>query len=195
MGVFMRILVLAALALLTIVPSFARDIELNGSEIQVGALAQTDFQPAHEVLNIIRTSDSPEDITLLYSVGVQETVCVDWENRPFWVEGRWERVCYVQHNQQICNDVYRPGYYEYRQVCVKTEEVMTKDTKKLYLNFKKAENLEGNAREVFALEFNQKQARNDNHTIQVNKVEGAQDYDVKETTILGLKRTLKFIAK
>lgn len=191
----MRILALAALVLFTIVPSFARDIELNGSEVQMGALAQTDFQPAHELLNIVRTPDSPEEITLLYTVGVQETVCVKWETRPVWVEGRWERVCTVQNNQQVCHDVYRPGYYEYRQVCVKTQEVMTKDDKKLHLNFKKAQNLEGNAREVFALDFNQKHVRNDNHTIEANKIEGAQDYDIKETTILGFKRTLKFIAK
>ena len=191
----MRILVLAALALFTIVPSFARDIELNGNEIEMGALAQTDFQAAHEVLNVVRNADSPDEITLLYSVGVQETVCVKWETRPVWVEGHWDTVCQVVNNQQVCHQVYRPGYYEYRQVCVKTQEEMTKDDKKLYLNFKKAQNLEGNAREVFALEFNQKNVHNDNHSINVNKVEGAQDYNVKETTILGFKRTLKFSTK
>ncbi len=52
--------------------------------------------------------------------------------------------------------------------------------------------LEGNAREVFALEVAQRAVRSSIHDLAVQKIEGAQDYEVKEYTVLGFKRTLKF---
>lgn len=187
----MRLLfVLVAVALMG--SAFSRDIELNSQSFNLGALSQTDFQPAHEILNLVRSADTPDKIVLNYSLNVQETVCTRYETRPVWIPPYYETVCQTVNNQQICNQVYRPGYYDYQKVCVETKEMMISDSKKLYLDFGHVTKLEGNAREVFSLEINQKAVRSSRHDLVVQKIEGAQDYEVQEYNILGLKRTLKF---
>lgn len=188
----MRSLFLVFIALLSMSYALARDIELKSETIDLGALAQTDFKPAHETLNLVRTADSPEKIVLQYDLKTQETVCTRYETRPVWVPPYYDTVCQIVNNQQVCSQVYHPGYYEYRQVCVETTEKMISDDKKLYLDFGHIAKLEGNAREVFALEIAQRAVRSSIHDLGVQKIEGAQDYDVKEYTVLGFKRTLKF---
>ncbi len=188
----MRSLFLVIITLLSMSYAFARDVELKGETIDLGPLTQTDFQPAHETLNLIRTADSAEKIILQYSLKTQETVCTRYETRPVWVPPYYDTVCHTVNNQQVCNQVYHPGYYDYRQVCVETAEKMISDDKKLYLDFGHIAKLEGNAREVFALEVAQRAVRSSIHDLAVQKIEGAQDYEVKEYTVLGFKRTLKF---
>lgn len=191
----MRLVLTALVALMLFSQVFARDIDLQGESVTVGPLAQQDFQTAHETINFIRTTDTPNELTLLYSLNVQVTVCVRYEVRPVLIPSHYENKCFPQNGTVVCRDVFVPAHYENQQVCVKTEERMSTDDKKLYLDFKKAQKLEGNEREVFSFDFNQEKVRNDKHSINVQKVEGAHDYDVKETTILGFKRTLKFKTK
>jgi hypothetical protein len=71
----MRLVLTALVALMLFSQVFARDIDLQGESVTVGPLAQQDFQTAHETINFIRTTDTPNELTLLYSLNVQVIGC------------------------------------------------------------------------------------------------------------------------
>ena len=176
----MKYLVILSLLLSTFI--FAeemRTVELNSDKINIGAITQNREAPAEEEFLVVRKKDSPSSIKVTFNYNVRETVCTYYEYRDVWVPGQY--VCRTQPDGRVyCYDT--GGYYRSERYCRRWDEVANTEDKTIALHFKKANSLDENQMESFAITIKQKNYRSNSFTLSGSEVDVQSSYVIKETT-------------
>lgn len=135
----------------------SRQFELTSEKLVLGELSQTRGASAHETIEVTRTEDSPEKVTLQFSVEELTNVCSLWDYRDVWVPGYRDVVCHTDRfGNTHCRTIFHPGYYRSERFCAQYRSVPMKAYKEIRLNFKKAKELTAGEQEVFGVTLSQK---------------------------------------
>lgn len=139
--------------------SFAADrvIELNSKKVMVGQLAQDRGTAAQATLEVVRTTETPDLVELVFNFKKGDYVCTEYATRTVYEPGYYHVVCSTDHHgRQYCSRIYTGGYYRTYQECVRNEYRLFDDARVLKLNFKKAADLNAGERETFTVNFAQR---------------------------------------
>lgn len=139
--------------------SFAADrvIELNSKKVMVGELAQDRGTAAQATLEVVRTTETPDLVELVFNFKKGDYVCTEYATRTVYEPGYYRVICSTdRHGRQYCSRIYTGGYYRTYQECVRNEYRLFDDARVLKLNFKKAADLNAGERETFSVNFAQR---------------------------------------
>ena len=140
----MKALFVLVSALILSTSGFAaeRTIELNSKKVIVGKLDQARGQAAQATLEVVRTSETPDLVELVFNFKQGDYVCTEYRTRTVYEPGYYRVVCNTdRYGRQYCRRIYTGGYYRTYEECVRNEYRLFDDARVLKLNFKKAANL------------------------------------------------------
>ena len=155
----MKALFVLVSALLLSTAGFAADrtIELNSKKVIVGKLDQARGQAAQATLQVVRTSETPDLVELVFNFKQGDYVCTEYRTRTVYEPGYYRVVCNTdRYGRQYCTRIYTGGYYRTYEECVRNEYRLFDDARVLKLNFKKAADLTAGERETFTVNFAQR---------------------------------------
>ncbi len=153
---------------------------LNGSNVNYGALSQTENQPALETIKIKRTAATPDSVTLRYKVNTVVEACVDFELVFTEVSDLTQLNCEPKLNgAYACTEASFEGYQIPKRVCREKGLKLQTNEQSLTLNFKKAITLTENAVEIFAVNVAQRKMTDVESKLSAKAVDTASVYKVR----------------
>lgn len=170
-------------------------VELNSKTVTLGALSQDRGAAAQATINVVRTTETPDLVELVFNFKEGEYVCTEWRDRVVYEPGYYRVVCNTdRYGRQYCRRIYTGGYYRTYSECVRREYRLFNEARVLKLNFKKAESLRAGERETFSLNFAQRGLDSGKFDYTARTVDTVGDYEIKYSTFLR-KDTFFFKAK
>ena len=166
---------------------FAADqvVELNSKKVMLGALSQDRGAAANASIQVVRTTETPDVVELVFNFKEGDYVCTEYRNRTVYEPGYYTVVCNTdRHGRQFCRRVYVGGYYRTYSECVRREYRLFDTARVLKLNFKKATELRAGERETFKIDFAQRGLESHKFNYSAEGVDTINDYNVKYSTFL-----------
>ena len=158
----MKHIAIAALALFTMGTLQAKTVELTKEIIEFGALSQDENGPANEVIELVRTPNSPKKIILKYKMNSLEKGCTNYTILYTKVDPIVQVQCQPRLDETYaCEKVTHDGYGIPERVCADEGYLLVTKSYELVLNFKKAIELTEGSEERFQIGIKQKKMTRD----------------------------------
>lgn len=160
-------------------------VELNSKKVLIGALSQDRGAAAAASMEVVRTTETPDVVELVFNFKEGEYVCTQYVNRTVYEPGYYTVVCSTdRHGRQYCRQVYVGGYYRTVSECVRREYRLFDTARSLKLNFKKAAELRAGERETFKIDFAQRGLSSHKFNYAAKSLDTVTDYKIKYSTFL-----------
>tara|TARA_R110002049_G_scaffold302886_2_gene496406 strand:+ start:1303 stop:1881 length:579 start_codon:yes stop_codon:yes gene_type:complete len=162
-----------------------RVIELSSKKVIVGTLAQDRGAAAQATLEVVRTTETPDLVELVFNFKQGDYVCTEYRTRTVFEPGYYRVVCSVdRYGRQYCRRIYTGGYYRTYEECVRNEYRLFDDSRVLKLNFKKAAELNAGERETFTVNFSQRGIDSSRFNYSATTTDSRSAYEIKFSTFL-----------
>ena len=158
----MKHIAISALALFTMGTLQANTVELTEEVIEIGALAQSENGPANELIDLVRSPNSPKRIVLKYKMNSLEKECTNYTILYTKVDPIVQTQCQPRLDETYaCEEVTHDGYGIPERVCADKGLLLATKGYEVVLNFKKAIELTEGSEESFQIGIKQKKMTRD----------------------------------